>query len=266
MFKRGISALIVLCLLAATVLCLPAAASGETEVTLKKIKYNAGKTTISWKTEGEEPESYTVTYKLVDNGTAPQITFRMDGITKHSLETWDFLPGKKYEVTVWDPFYSMLAKRTYTVPEAEEFVDGKLKATSVKISVEPVKMKYGGNEKKDPKKIKALKASEIIDGIKNQTMEYGVKYTMKMPRLAKARSFFVTIAFESPDGYIIVDRAGDLTFDRVNGGYQTLWLSIAGNRFFNYMYRQREEIPTGTYKIHLFWDGMKVQTQSFKVN
>ena len=260
MFKRGISALIVLCLLAATVLCLPAAASGETEVTLKKIKYNAGKTTISWKTEGEEPESYTVTYKLVDNGTAPQITFRMDGITKHSLETWDFLPGKKYEVTVWDPFYSMLAKRTYTVPEAEEFADGKLKASSVRITVEPVKMKSGGNPRKDAKKTGMLKAAEIIDSIKNGNTEYGVKYTMKMPRLDKARTVFVTIVFESPDGYMFVEKSEDLTFLRAVSSYDFI-----GYRFFYFMFMERQEVPAGTYKIHLFWDGMKVGTQTFKV-
>lgn len=266
MFRRGTSVLLILCLLAASVLCLPVSASGETKATLnKKLKYNAGRTTISWKTEGEEEESYAVTYQLLDSGTSPQSRFRTDGIKKHSFETGDFIPGKKYEVTLWGPLFNILDQRTYTVPEAEEFVDGKLKATSVKISVEPVKMKNGGNPKKDTKKLKSLKASEIIEGYRSGKTDYGVRYTMKMPRLAKARSFFVTIAFESPDGYLFVDKAGDLTFDRVNGGYQTVWLYITGNYFFYYLYKQREEIPTGTYKIHLFWNGMKVQTQSFKV-
>ena len=266
MLKRGISVLIVLCLLAAYIVCIPAAASGETKVTLnKKVKYNAGKTTISWKVEGEEENSYLVTIQAVDNGTSPQTRFRLDTTTKHSVEVLDFIPGKKYEVIVRGQFFNILDMRTYTMPEAEEFVDGKLKASSVKISVEPVKMKTGGNPKKDTKKIKSLKASEIIEGYKSGKTDYGVKYTMKMPQLAKTRKYFVTIAFESPDGYLYVDKAGEVTFDRVSNGYQTVWLYITGNNFFYYLYKQIEDIPKGTYKIHLFWNGMKVQTQKFKV-
>lgn len=265
MFRRGISVLIVLCLLAVSVICLPAAASGETKVTLnKKVKYNAGKATISWKVEGEE-ENYIVSIQAVDNGTSPQGRFRLNDVKKNSVETLDMIPGKKYEVIIRGQFFNILDTRTYTVPEAEEFVDGKLKASSVKISMDPVKMKAGGNPKKDTKKIKVLKAVEIIEGYKSGKTDYGLKYTMKMPQLAKTRKYFVTIAFESPDGFLYVDRAGEVTFDRVNNGYQTVWLYITGNNFFYYLYKCIEDIPKGTYKVHLFWNGMKVQTQKFKV-
>ena len=261
MLKRGISALIVLCLLTTYIVCVPAAASGETKVTLnKKIKYNAGKTKISWKVDGEEPESCALTYQMVDSSTVPQSRIRWEGITKHSFETGDLIPGKKYEVILWGPFNSVLARRTYSVPEAEEFADGKLKASSVRITVEPVKMKSGGNPRKDAKKTGMLKAAEIIDSIKNGNTEYGVKYTMKMPRLDKARTVFVTIVFESPDGYMFVEKSEDLTFLRAVSSYDFI-----GYRFFYFMFMERQEVPAGTYKIHLFWDGMKVGTQTFKV-
>ena len=145
------------------------------------------------------------------------------------------------------------------------FEDGKLKASSVKITLKPAKMKIGGTMKKDLKEIKEFKASEIIDAIKKGETYYGLKYIMKMPQLKKSRKFYVTLAYESPDGYLMVDKADSLTFDRVNNGYQTLTV-FTGEAFFGYLYKLIEDIPKGTYKVHLFWDGMKVQTKTFKVN
>lgn len=266
MFRRGISVLIVLCLLAAYLVCIPAAALGETKVTISgKVKYKAGKTTISWKVDGSDDGYYRVSIQAVDNGPAEQARYSIGETDKHSIETFLMVPGKKYEVTIRGLFFNILAQKTVKVPDAPEFEDGKLKASSVKITLKPAKMKVGGTMKKDLKEIKEFKASEIIDAIKKGETYYGLKYIMKMPQLKKSRKFYVTLAYESPDGYLMVDKADSLTFDRVNNGYQTLTV-FTGEAFFGYLYKLIEDIPKGTYKVHLFWDGMKVQTKTFKVN
>ena len=56
-----------------------------------------------------------------------------------------------------------------------------------------------------------------------------------------------------------------MTYDRVNGGTQTLWFYLTGERFFKYLYRNTGTIPAGDYRVDLFWDGMWVNTSTFKV-
>ena len=119
---------------------------------------------------------------------------------------------------------------------------------------------------KSTKKVKNLKVKDIEDGLSDDSMAYGLKYTMKMPQLKKAREFFVTIAFESPEGFLSTVIADDLTFDRVNHGYQTIWFYMIGDAFFSNLYKTTGKIEKGKYKIHLFWDGMWVNTSTFKVS
>ena len=88
---------------------------------------------------------------------------------------------------------------------------------------------------------------------------------MRMPTLAKPRTFFVTVAFESPDGFIWVDKAEEITFDQVTGGYQTIWWNIAGPNFFEKLYETTGNIPEGKYTTYLYWDGMWVNTSTFNV-
>ena len=75
----------------------------------------------------------------------------------------------------------------------------------------------------------------------------------------------ITLVIEAPDGFKLVDKAGDLNFDRVSNGYQTVWLQLAGDRFFEALYRNTGNIPTGTYQVTLYWDGAWVNTSSFTV-
>ena len=131
------------------------------------------------------------------------------------------------------------------------------------MTVEPVQQK---NAAADPSRVKSLKAKDIKKALKNGNSNYGVKYTMKMPQLAKARSFFVTLAFESPDGFLWTVLADDIEFKRVNGGYQVLWFPIVGQRFFSELYDTTKDIPTGKYKIYLYWDGMLVDKSTFNVS
>ena len=156
---------------------------------------------------------------------------------------------------------NVLATRQYIMDDPVTFEDGKLKNKSVKISIET--RKRVGDA--DPKKVN-FKAREIINNIDSDDVFYGLKYSMRMPQLAQARSFFVTLAFESPDGYLDVAEAQDIDFDRVNRGYQTIWFILAGKYFFRHLYEATGDVPVGKYTTYLFWDGMWVHTGSFKVN
>ena len=231
-------------------------------VTLRRPVYEGGRTTVGWEVTGDDPGTFQVTVQPVNNGTANQ-TVREVGTTRSkSITTTECIPGKSYEFTLKDGTGKVLDRQVFTMDEPATFADGRLKNTSVKISMEFRQTSDGSKFKK----IKALKSQDIFDGFLAKGPYYGIKYTMKMPQLAKERSFFVTLAFEAPNGYLFVEQATDVTFERVNKGYQTLWWNLAGYQFFLDMMKNTLEIPAGEYKAHLYWDGMWVNTSTFRVN
>ena len=264
--KRSVSISVLLVMLT-LLLCVPAAAPAETQVTLKNtVSYDKGYTKISWDVSGEDASNYIVIIQPVDNGDVDQQMVKVGETTKHSIKSVDMIPGKSYKVMVMDNIFRTLAEKVYTMPDPVDFKDGKMTPNSVKISLDPVSLASGKKRDKSTKKVKNLKVKDIEDGLSDDSMAYGLKYTMKMPQLKKAREFFVTIAFESPEGFLSTVIADDLTFDRVNHGYQTIWFYMIGDAFFSNLYKTTGKIEKGKYKIHLFWDGMWVNTSTFKVS
>ena len=257
--RRNLSRVLVLVLV---LCCGCASAFAATEVTLKKhLSYNMGRTTIAWDVTGDEPDTYKVTVEVINNGSAKQTRWNVGTTSSHSIQTTEYIPGKSYEITVSDGDGNVLAKKQYVMDDPVTFEDGKLKNTSIKIKLETRK-RIGDA---DPKKV-TFKAGEIIKNIDDNDIAYGLKFSMQMPQLAHPRSVFVTLAYESPDGYLDVAEAQDVDFDRVNRGYQTLWFILAGRYFFKHLYEATGDIPVGKYTTYLFFDGMWVNTNSFKVN
>ncbi len=260
----GQKAWIVVLVLTALLWSMTGTALAETRVTLKDyLPYENGKTRIEWDVTGDEASSYKVLLQLINNGTASQTRWNVGKTDKHYIQTSECLPGKAYEITVTDANNNVLDRASFQMDEPETFVDGKLKNTSIKITTKPRKVATGTRDYKD---VKALKKSEIIEGVTSKKTYYGIRYQMKMPQLVKERSFFVTLAFESPDGYVYVEQATDVEFSRVSNGYQTLWWEITGMNFFANLYSSTGDIPTGTYTVYLYWDGMWVNTTTFKVS
>ncbi len=258
---RNLTTLILLAVLCIALMPLPAQADDTTVTISGTVNYDKGTATITWKVNGTAPSSCYVFGEVKNHGVSAQETLYLGTTSTDYIRTDKLMPGISYEITVMDEVFSTLGSATIRMPDVPEFQDGKLKSTSVKIKTEP--RKYAIADQK-AKSVKKLSAKEIEEGLENDVY-YGVKYLMRMPQLAKGRAFFVTLVFESPDGFLHVERATDITFDRVNNGYQTIWWEIAGPDFFDRLKDTVGFIPTGTYQIYLYWDGMFVNQSSFKV-
>ena len=242
-------------------LCLTAAAHAENEVSLHDyLPYKGGKTTIAWDIKDEGKTQYLVTYKVIDNGTAEQSVLEAGKTFGNSVETPGIIPGKCYEISVKDLMGNILDQKAYRMDEAETFQDGNLKNTSIKIYIKPSRMESG----KDPKQISTLKAADMEKGFSNKSVYYGLWYKMAMPQKIKARNVYVTLAFESPDGYVYVDKVTNLEVEKNKGREEFYW-KIAGADFFWQMYRQNGRIPTGKYAVYLFWNGQLVNTSTFTI-
>ena len=244
-----------------------AAATAAAEATAKRVSlhdylpYEKGRTTIGWDINDSGSSRYVVTYKMIDNGTAKQSELEAGRTYGNSIETTGIIPGKCYEITVKDADGNILDQKAYRMDEAETFEDGKLKNTSVKIYVKPSMMESG----KDPKQISGLKAADIEKSLSEVGKYYGVRYQMSMPQLKEERTFFVTMALESPDGYVYADKATDITFSKVSKGKESIYWKIAGVEFFLKLYMTNGSIPSGKYTAHLFWDGKWVNSSTFVV-
>lgn len=243
--------------------CTAACAAAGTSVSISgSVSYSKGYSTVSWTTTGSEPSLYRVFAQVVNHGTSEQAVLNLGETKSHSIQAANLVPGISYSIIVTDDSFNILGTGTCTVPDVPSFEDGKLKHTSIKISLS--KRQYNLSTRKT-KDLKKLSGSEIAASFASNQFYYGVQYTMRMPQLAKPRAYFGTLVFESPDGFIWVDKAMDMTFDRVSNGYQTLWWEIAGVEFFYQLNEAVGSIPAGTYTIRLYWDGMFVNTITFDV-
>ena len=258
--KRGIRICV---LLAAVALlgCLLAGAAMADGVTLAdSLYYEAGWTTITWSGSSGTCRVYQET---INNGEVEQDLWNLGTSSNGTIQSKLCVPGKAYRISVCDENDNILAEKDYWLPQAPTFQDGKLKNTSVKITTEM--RSYQNANIQNHKKVNRLSARDIIAGEEASTYYYGMKYQMRMPTLAKPRTFFVTLVYEAPNGFVYVDKAQDITFDKVNGGYQTIWWDIAGVNFFDSLYHTTGTVPVGTYQATLYWDGMWVNTLEFQV-
>lgn len=194
-------------------------------------------------TGGEQPMNY--------NGTGTFYTCKLEGI----------IPGHSYDIYLVNTDLEILDMLTYTAPSAVVFEDGKLKDTSVKVTIEPRKMLADGTIKS----LSELTAANIGRDLGNESAEYGFKFTMKMPQLIKSRSFHMQIAVTAPNGMVAVNDFGDVEFSRVADGYQTLWSDFTGSIVFSDEYDAFGAVPSGKYTVELYWDGMLVNRQTLKL-
>ncbi|MGN1021520.1 MAG: hypothetical protein ACI4O7_14245 [Aristaeellaceae bacterium] len=234
------------------------------------ITANDGCYTITWE-DSANASPYKLTYLYVDDSSpAKQCLFwggnnEQASTTSSKSFTYRYLiPGKTYKLTVED-CNGVKTSRTITLPAPTSFVDGKLKSSSIKVTW---KYRYleSGADYEDAKSLDAFTASKMMTNMTNSGYRYGLNYRISLPQLATSREFYTTIAFYAPNGFAKAEVAGETSyssFNNASGSYCT-WYCI-GTDFFTLLYDNNDTIPTGTYRVELYWDGMLVNTTSFTV-
>jgi len=254
------------CPICSTSSYLSSSSSRTFELNSRLSGYN-GRYTVSW-TDSKNAGPYEVgrTYSS-RSGSAAQGYFyansgSSDSTTYGNSLTIDYLiPGETYIIDVIDN-NGVKIQRTYTVPYADSFVDGRLKASSVDITIKP--SKYNASTGKVVN-ISELNANEIMTGI-DIGNAYGLNYRIDFPRLATDREFFTQIAFFAPNGFCHTEYADSTSFSsfsNASGSYY--YWNILGDNFFSHMYNKNGYVPTGEYRVELYWDGMHVNTSTFRV-
>ena len=247
----------------AMVLLLTFTAAAGADVTLNEtVESYGGQSTIRWTADSVPQGGFTVIVEALNPRGSASFLQLAGQTTEKSLTTGILAPDKSYKVYVVDSNFDILGTHEYTMPSVPLFEDGLLKNTSVKVTTELRQASSDGQYKR----IKSFNATDMNALASDGTGFSCMKYQMQMPQLAYARNFYVQLVFEAPNGYTYTDMAQEVTFDRVNNGYQTVWWDYAGANFFDNLYRQTGSIPSGVYTIYLYWDGCFVNASTFNVN
>ena len=236
----------------------PTPAPARTFELSPEIVCDKGRVTVSW-TDSASRAPYMVLAKLEGSSSVVQPNYiEAENIYATSYTIEDMVPGRTYTVEVRDS-NGVSARRTYSLASASEFVDGKLKASSIKIGIEP-RRKESNQDVRSAKRINSLVASDIMNN--RDSYDYGFKYQVRNPQLAKSRYFFTQIVLIAPTGYTEVEIASDVEFGR---DYEGKYWYMLGDWTFDMIQDKNDKVPSGEWTTELYWDGMFVNRSTFTV-
>ena len=259
--KRYIAGL--LAVLAVVMLAWPLGAAAEGTITVNPdVRVDNGRVTVSWTDSGNNGP-YSVIYEHYDGSSTKQARFwardaEADSTTSATsmvLET--LLPGHQYYVYVLGQG-SALGVELITVPAAPAFEDGKLNASQIRVGVDFKCLRLNTNSTES---LQALSSADIKQHIDDRA--YGMRYEISLPQLAYARDYFVQIAMFAPNGYEQIVHCSQYEFSTGKGF--THYLKLLGASFFDNLYSVTGDVPAGTYRVELYFNGMLAHTKSFTV-
>lgn len=177
-----------------------------------------------------------------------------EGIGKNKTQIIDyFVPGESYWVWALNSEGEETERLVFSAPTAKPFDGFK---TKPKITEFFLKSRSDGSS---PINIEACKAASI--SAKN--VEYGAYIEYDYPQLKNSRTYFQQTVFRAPNGFCMVDYAGDKELPA--GDYYTYWTFYSFEDFFETLTHGGRIPPTGSYRFELYWDGMLVDFKTFQV-
>ena len=227
------------------------------------ISMNKGRATVNW-TDSANDAPYEVYYQCVGSEGVSHPSYYAGGdqasstTYSKSFTIDDLIPGKTYIVKIID-CNNQKRTKTYTIPYAGTFVDGDLYASSINISTEPRCKNYGSSNS-SASSISQLRASTIMSNINSK--EYGIRFDIDYPELSKSKTYFTQIAIIAPNGYTECVVSRSIDYKSSNSG---TFFSMIGEWAFENIYEYNSTIPSGTWVVELYWDGMFVKRTTFTV-
>lgn len=218
-----------------------------------------GKVKVSWKDSGNNTP-YTVKYVLHSSGNFDKdLTAQGFYWTKSKLylkyATIDYMvPGKTYWVVVENKAGNTTERKTVKLPY-HVFTDFKNKPYIDDFSL---KKRVGGRTSTVTK----LNAADIR--FATALTKYGCYFEYHYPQLKNERSYHLQVVAVSPDGWRHVVYAGN--DDLPQGDYYGYFSFLSLEYFFDNLKKARDGfVPTGQYRLEMYWDGKYVDQVMFRV-
>lgn len=122
-----------------------------------------------------------------------------------------------------------------------------------------IQLKYRRNNAYE--EVNSFSASDFNRNRSNTT--YGAYIRLDYPQLARARQYRYMVSITDPSGEVIVDALGDMELSR--GRSYTYWTYYSLDWYLGLLADQHGSLPVGTYTWTLYYDGMFVSSQTFRV-
>ena len=222
-----------------------------------------GKVQFTW-TDRDNAGPYSFIYQYADGDESIQTRWQTGSIQQKSYTTTELIPGHTYNITVRN---SNLDSKTIqiTVPAAPDYEDGKMRQSSVKLSNSLRTLSTSESDVSKAKKVSSLSAAAMMKNM--DTTRYGFRFQIDYPALSKSRYYNTLIAVYAPNGYAdSILYEDDIEYKRFNNSKAYLYWYLLGSNFFRSMYEATDTIPSGTYRVELYWDGMYVGQTTFKID
>ena len=222
-----------------------------------------GRVTVRW-TDSANKAPYYVLCQYVGSSGVTQPNYwaggnKTESTTYSTSYTIDqLLPGKTYKIEVRDCDGNSIT-RTYTLPSPATFADDQLKASSIKLTLSP-RSKRDSTSDSTATAVNSLSASKIVADM-GQT-EYGFRYSLDYPTLSHSRTHFTQIAIIAPNGYTECEVWENIDYEMQYTGKS--W-HMLGDWTFSMIYDKNRTVPSGTWTVELYWDGMFVNRSTFQV-
>lgn len=105
-------------------------------------------------------------------------------------------------------------------------------------------------------------SADDIRRYQNST-SYGARINLEYPQLARERQYSMLIAITNPTGDVIVDKVSEDILYR--GHYMYYWNFYTFDEYFAIIADAYGSMPTGTYTWSLYYDGLFVTSDSFRI-
>lgn len=122
-----------------------------------------------------------------------------------------------------------------------------------------IQLKYRRNNAYE--EVTSFSASDFNRNRSNTT--YGAYIRLDYPQLARARQYRYLVSITDPSGEVIVDALGDMELSR--GRSYTYWTYYSLDWYLSLLADEHGSLPVGTYTWSLYYDGMFVSSQTFRV-
>lgn len=219
--------------------------------------HDKGVTTVEWiDTENKGPYKVCYEFWVEDEYTGDKQFKQTRWVATRdcegkSYELQHLVPGVHYWITVFDKDGEM-AKVAYKPRNAEKFTESTVTAT-----MEPrARM---GTEIFELDSFSAMATEDASDD-----KEFGLYLRFDHDKLPQDRVFRAVISIAAPDGTVFIDML-DKEFDIAAGRTYTFWSFYNLNSYFASVENMYKSIPTGTYTLSLYLDGMYVTSGTFEM-
>lgn len=237
----------------------PSSSSSNSFYVKTDVRFSGGQTTIQW-VDTSYNGSYEVRAYLVGYEDVVWSSY-LGSTSSKALTSGDLVPGQSYQIVV-KRSTGAEARAIVTIPAASAFADGKLSAASVKVSIE-FRYRQPGDTYQEARYTASLNAATIQRrvrrGVDVADNEYGLYYKVDPPSLSHERTYYTMIVIRDPYGYTQSFHNDETTY--LTDGFH-YWYCV-GEGYWYGLHQAYGYIPSGTYYVDLYWDGMLVNTTPF---